>query len=287
MTSKSAKALPDTQNPYQHNLARLVSVEPQTPDTNLYTFEFVNEEQKSAFSFIPGQFMLLSVFGFGEAPFGICSAPTKTDTFQLCIRSVGLLTKALQKLPQGSIVGVRGPFGHGWPMEKLKGKNIIIVAGGIGLVPLRPLILHVLENRKEYGKFQILYGSRCPEELLYKDDLYVWTNRRDVEYVATVDRDDEHCWAGNIGVVTILFDRITITPDDTYALICGPPIMYRFVIRELEKRGFPDERIYLSLERRMKCGVGHCSHCLVGTKFVCQDGPVFSYADAKNLRGAV
>lgn len=274
-------------NAYQYNMARVVRVTPQTPDTNLYTFEYINKEQRKQFNFIPGQFMLLSLFGHGEAPFGICSSPNQTDSFDLCIRSVGSLTNALQKLPQDSIVGLRGPFGHGWPMEKLKGKNVVIIGGGIGLVPLRPAILDILENRDDYGTLQIMYGARCPEELLFKDELYIWDNRRDVEYVATVDRDDEHCWAGNIGVVTILFDRITISPKDTYALVCGPPIMYKFVMRELEKIGLPDDRVYLSLERRMKCGVGHCSHCLVGSKFVCQDGPVFSYKEAKTQRGAV
>ncbi|MFX1562726.1 MAG: FAD/NAD(P)-binding protein [Promethearchaeota archaeon] len=283
----TVKPSPVIMNPYQYNIARLINVEAQTPDTNLYTFEFVNKEQQKSFNFIPGQFMLLSVFGSGEAPFGICSSPSKTDSFQLCIRSVGKLTKALQNLPVGSNVGIRGPFGQGWPMDKLKGKNVVIVTGGVGLVPLRPVILHILENRKDYGKFQILYGARCPEELLYKDDISIWENRNDVEYLATVDRDDEHCWVGNIGVVTILFERATVTAKDTYALVCGPPVMYRFVIRELEKLDFPEDRIYLSLERRMKCGVGHCSHCLVGTKFVCQDGPVFTYADVKTLRGAV
>jgi NAD(P)H-flavin reductase len=172
-------------------------------------------------------------------------------------------------------------------MGTVKGKNIVIIGGGIGLVPLRPAILDIIENRGDYGKLQIMYGARCPEELLFKDELYIWDNRRDIEYVATVDRDDEHCWAGNIGVVTVLFDRITISPKDTYALVCGPPIMYKFVMRELEKIGLPDDHIFLSLERRMKCGVGHCSHCLVGSKFVCQDGPVFTYAEAKTQRGAV
>lgn len=275
------------QNAYQINMARVVRIHPETPDTNLYTFEYVNKEQQEAFSFTPGQFMLLSLFGHGEAPFGICSSPNQTNSFELCIRSVGRLTNALQNLHQDSIVGLRGPFGYGWPMDKLKGKNVVIISGGIGLVPLRPVILDILENRDDYGSVQIMYGARCPEELLFKDELYLWDNRRDVEYVATVDRDDEHCWAGNIGVVTILFDRITITPENTFALACGPPIMYRFVMRELEKIGLPDDRIFLSLERRMKCGVGHCSHCLVGTKFVCQDGPVFSYKVAKTLRGAV
>ncbi len=274
-------------NPYHYNLARLTRSEPQTLDTTLYTFEFVNQEQQKKFSFIPGQFMLLSIFGYGEAPFGICSSSSKTDQIQLTIRSVGRLTEALGKLPQGGMVGLRGPYGNGWPMEKLKGKNVVIIGGGIGLVPLRSVILDILENRETYGSVQIMYGARCPEELLFKDDLYLWDNRRDIEYVATVDRDDEHCWAGNIGVVTILFDRITITPEDTYAFVCGPPIMYRFVLRELEKIGLPDERIFLSLERRMKCGIGHCSHCIVGTKFVCQDGPVFSSKIAKKLRGAV
>ncbi len=274
-------------NAYHYNMARLVRVTPQTPDTNLYTFEYVNKDQQNQFNFIPGQFMLLSLFGHGEAPFGICSSPNQTDSFDLCIRSVGSLTNALQNLAQDSLVGLRGPFGHGWPMEKLKGKNVVIIGGGIGLVPLRPAILDILENRDDYGTLQIMYGARCPEELLFKDELYIWDNRRDIEYVATVDRDDEHCWAGNIGVVTILFDRITISPKDTYALVCGPPIMYKFVMRELEKIGLPDDRVYLSLERRMKCGVGHCSHCLIGSKFVCQDGPVFSYKEAKTQRGAV
>ncbi len=274
-------------NAYEFNQARITRITPQTPDTNLYTFEYVDPHRQKQFSFTPGQFMLLSVFGHGEAPFGICSSPNNQDSFELCIRSVGRLTNGLQNLHQGSVVGLRGPFGHGWPMEEVKGKNIVIIGGGIGLVPLRPAILDIIENRDDYGKLQIMYGARCPEELLFKDELYLWDNRRDIEYVATVDRDDEHCWAGNIGVVTILFDRITISPKDTYALVCGPPIMYKFVMRELEKIGLPDNRIFLSLERRMKCGVGHCSHCLVGSKFVCQDGPVLSYKEAKTQRGAV
>ncbi len=274
-------------NAYQYNKARLVRITPQTPDTNLYTFEYVDPGIQKQFTFTPGQFILLSIFGYGEAPFGICSSPNKTDSFDLCIRSVGKLTNVLQNLNPDSVVGFRGPFGHGWPMDDVKGKNIVIIGGGIGLVPLRPAILDIIENRDNYGKLQIMYGARCPEELLFKDELYLWGNRRDIEYVATVDRDDEHCWAGNIGVVTVLFDRINISPKDTYALVCGPPIMYKFVLRELEKIGLPDDRVFLSLERRMKCGVGHCSHCLVGSKFVCQDGPVFSYAEVKAQRGAV
>jgi sulfhydrogenase subunit gamma (sulfur reductase) len=286
MTSLS-NTIEAKQNPYHINMARVIRIQPETPDTNLYTFEYINKVQQKKFSFTPGQFMLLSLFGYGEAPFGLCSSPNQTDRFELCIRSVGRLTNALQNLHQDDIVGLRGPFGYGWPMDKLKGKNILIIGGGIGLVPLRSVVLEILENRDDYGSVQIMYGARCPEELLFKDDLYLWDNRRDIEYVATVDRDDEHCWAGNIGVVTILFDRITISPKNTFAFVCGPPIMYRFVTRELEKIGLPDDRIFLSLERRMKCGVGHCSHCLVGTKFVCQDGPVFSYKVAKTLRGAI
>jgi NAD(P)H-flavin reductase len=274
-------------NPYQLNLAELIQIEPQTPDTNMYTFRYVNKNQQRDFRFDAGQFMLLSVLGFGEAPFGVCSSPNQTDNIQLTIRNVGVLTNAVEQISVGSRVALRGPYGRGWPMEALPGKNVMLVAGGMGLVPIRPVILEILENRDQYEKFQILYGARCPEELLYKDELYLWANRKDVEYVATVDRDDEHCWAGNIGVVTQLFDRIEVDPKDTIALICGPPIMYRFVIRDLHNFGFADEQIFLSLERRMKCGVGHCSHCLAGTKFVCQDGPVFSYAEAKHLRGAV
>ena len=275
------------ENPYHHNLAEILQIEEQTPDTKSYTFKYIDPQQQQEFKFSPGQYMLLSVFGFGEAPFGVCSSPNNTDSIQLTIRNVGHLTKALDKLPVGARVGLRGPYGIGWPMEELLGKNVVLVTGGMGLVPLRPVILEVLENRNKYENLQILYGARCPEELLYKDELYLWENRRDVEYVATVDRDDEHCWAGNIGVVTTLFDRLTVSAKNSVALICGPPIMYQFVIRDLYNLQFADEQIYLSLERRMKCGVGHCSHCIVGTKFVCQHGPVFRYDEAKNLRGAV
>ncbi|MFX1565279.1 MAG: FAD/NAD(P)-binding protein [Promethearchaeota archaeon] len=280
----SAKSL---ENPYQYNLAELKQTEEQTSDTKLYTFRYIDDKQQGEFSFNAGQYMLLSVFGFGEAPFGICSSPSKTTDIQLTIRKVGHLTNALDKLSVGSHVGLRGPYGNGWPMNELLGKDVVLIAGGMGLVPLRPVILEVLENRDNFGKLQILFGARCPDELLYKDELYLWGNRRDVEYVATVDRDDEHCWAGNIGVVTTLFDRLTISAKNAIACVCGPPIMYRFVIRDLHNLHFTDDQIYLSLERRMKCGVGHCSHCIVGTKFVCQDGPVFRYDEAKNLRGAV
>lgn len=276
-----------SENPYHHNLAELIQTEEQTPDTKIYTFKYVDSQQQRKFKFDAGQYMLLSVFGFGEAPFGVCSSPNKTDELQLTIRNVGHLTNALDKLSVGAQVGLRGPYGIGWPMEQLLGKDVVVVTGGMGLVPLRSVILEVLENRSKYGKLQILYGARCPEELLYKDELYLWENRRDVEYVATVDRDDEHCWAGNIGVVTTLFDRLTISANNSIALVCGPPIMYRFVIRDLHNLHFADDQIYLSLERRMKCGVGHCSHCIVGTKFVCQHGPVFRYDEAKDLRGAV
>lgn len=274
-------------NPYAQSMIRVIRVEPQTADTTLLTLRFVDAEQQKGFRFEPGQFALLSVFGYGEAPFGLCSSPNETDTFQLCVRSVGRLTKAIARLATGDLVGMRGPFGRGWPMKELQGKNILLVAGGIGLVPIRPAIFEVLENRAKYGKLQILYGCRCPEELLYKDDLYLWEHRNDVEYACTVDRDDTKCWAGNIGVVTTLFERVKISPENTYALVCGPPVMYRFVVRDLQKLGFRDDQVYLSLERRMKCGVGHCSHCIVGTKFVCQDGPVFSYAQLKTMQGAL
>ena len=286
-TSSSPRSTATTVNPYSYSMARLTRAEPQTADTMLYTFQFVDAAQQKSFRFEPGQFMLLSVFGSGEAPFGVCSSPNKTDTFQLCIRSVGRLTRTIPKLTTGDVVGIRGPYGRGWPMKELKGKNILVVAGGIGLVPIRPLILEVLESRAKYGKLQILYGSRCPDELLYKDDLAVWEHRNDAEYACTVDRDDTKCWAGNIGVVTTLFERVKVSPENTCALVCGPPVMYRFVLRDLQKLGFPDDRMYFSLERRMKCGVGHCSHCIVGTKFVCQDGPVFTYAEMKTMPGAL
>jgi len=234
----------------------------------------------------PGQFVEVSAFGIGEAPISISSSPSENGKFEMCIRQVGTLTNVLKKYEVGDSIGIRGPFGKGYPMEKLFGKDILIVAGGIGLVPLRSLINTVLDNRKDYGRLIILYGAKTPSELLFQDELKVWEDRDDVELHVTVDQPDE-TWKGNTGVITTLIPALDLKLNTTIAAITGPPIMYKFVVMSLKSKQLPDDQIYLSLERRMKCGVGKCGHCQINGVYCCQDGPVFNYVDIKPLEEAL
>lgn len=234
----------------------------------------------------PGQFVEVSAFGIGEAPISISSSPSKKGSFELCIRQVGTLTNVLKRYEQGDLIGIRGPFGHGYPMEKLMGKDILIVAGGIGLVPLRSLINYVLDNRKDFGRLIILYGAKSPSELLFREEIAIWEARDDVEVHVTVDQGDDS-WSGNTGVITTLIPGLKLNLNTTFAAITGPPIMYKFVIMSLKSKQLPDNHIYLSLERRMKCGVGKCGHCQINGVYCCQDGPVFNYADIKPLEEAL
>jgi len=233
-----------------------------------------------------GQFVEVSVFGIGEAPISVTSSPTRNGTFELCIREVGDVTRALHRLKPGSKVGIRGPFGNGFPVEKMRGKDLLFAPGGIGLFPLRSVINQVLDERESFGRVIILYGAGNPSELLFKDELAQWEARDDVESHVTVDRGDEN-WTGNVGVITTLFPKITVNPRNTVALTVGPPVMYRFVLIELLSKGIQDGNIFLSLERRMKCGLGKCGHCQINNVCVCQKGPVFSYAQLKELPEAI
>lgn len=236
----------------------------------------------------PGQFVELSILGIGEAPISVSSAPSQGNTFELCVRAVGNVTNALHRLNVGDKVGIRGPFGNGFDANFLKGKDILFVGGGIGIAPLRSLINYVLANRKDYGKVTILYGCREPCELLFDYEIAEWEKRDDVEHYLTVDKcPDGACWDGNIGVITTLIPKADFDPNTTHAVICGPPIMYKFVIKSLKEKDMPDDHIILSLERRMKCGVGKCGHCQINGIYVCQDGPVFNYAGIKNLPEAL
>ena len=234
----------------------------------------------------PGQFVEVSAFGIGEAPISVSSSPSKHSSFELCIRQVGTLTNVLKKYKQGDLLGIRGPFGKGYPMEKLFGKDILVVAGGIGLVPLRSLINYVLDNRKDFGRLIILYGAKTPSELLFQEELAEWTSRADVELHMTVDRGDAS-WKGHVGVITTLIPTLDIKTSTTIAAITGPPVMYKFVVMSLKSKQLPDDQIYLSLERRMKCGVGKCGHCQINGVYCCQDGPVFNYSDIKPLAEAL
>ncbi|MEJ2733813.1 MAG: FAD/NAD(P)-binding protein [Anaerolineae bacterium] len=268
---------------YVPTMARLLKVEPLTELEKVFTLELPGG---GSLGNEPGQFVEVSLFGIGEAPISVTSSPSRSNgTFELCVRKVGDLTGALHQLEPGAKVGIRGPFGHGFPIAKMKGKDILFVAGGLGLPPLRSLINEVLDQRGSFGRVIILYGCKNPGEMLFKEELAEWAGRDDVEFHETVDRCGED-WEGNVGVITTLFPKITVNPRNTVAATVGPPIMYRFVLMELLGKGIPETQIYLSLERRMKCGVGKCGHCQINDLYCCQDGPVFRYADIMGLEEA-
>jgi sulfhydrogenase subunit gamma (sulfur reductase) len=269
---------------YRPVMAHLLKTDQLTELETLFTLELPGGRSLGN---EPGQFVEISLFGIGEAPISISSSPSRSNgTFELCVRRVGDVTNAMHSMQPGEIVGVRGPFGHGFPIEKMKGKDILFAAGGLGLAPLRSLINEVLDQRGFFGRVIILYGTKQPSEILFKDELLQWAQREDLEFHMTVDRGDDS-WTGNVGVITTLFPKVTINPRNTVAATCGPPIMYRFVLMELLGKGIPETQIYLSLERRMKCGVGKCGHCQINELYCCQDGPVFRYADIKGLEEAL
>jgi NAD(P)H-flavin reductase len=235
----------------------------------------------------PGQFVMLSVFGVGEAPISISSSPLdEGDTFDLCIRAAGALTGAIHRLEEGGRVGIRGPFGKGFPTDRFRGKDVIVAAGGLGLAPLRSLIDFLIKDRRSYGRVIILVGARRPEDILYKDLLSRWDEDPSIEVHTTVDAA-EAGWEGNVGVITTLFRLITVDPTRTVAAVCGAPVMYRFVLDELLRLGLFEANIFLSLERRMRCGLGRCGHCQVNGVYLCQHGPVLSYLEAKKLKEAL
>jgi sulfite reductase subunit B len=264
---------------YQPTLAEMVKIEQLTETEKLFTLYLKGGHDLGHRA---GQFVGVSVFGIGEAPISVTSSPSRNGTFELCVREVGDVTGALHRMQPGSSVGIRGPFGNGFPVEKMRGKDLLFAPGGLGLPPLRSLINQVLDERESFGRVIILYGAKNPSELLFRDELAQWEARDDVEFHVTVDQGDES-WTGHVGVITTLFPRITVNPRSTVALTVGPPVMYRFVLLELLGKGIQDGNIYLSLERRMKCGLGKCGHCQINDVYVCQEGPVFSYARLKEL----
>lgn len=234
----------------------------------------------------PGQFVEVSLFGIGEGPISISSPPAKDNTFELGVRAAGNLTRALHGLKSGDALGIRGPFGHGFPVENLMGKDLLFVAGGIGLVPLRSLIKYSLEHRDAFGRIIILFGARSPQERLFTDELAAWSKRSDIEFLETVDRSADG-WKGNVGVITTLFKKITIEPRKTAVMIVGPPVMYKYALLEVKEKEVPRNNIWLSLERRMKCGLGKCGHCQINNYYVCQEGPVFAYSQIEEKEEAL
>lgn len=252
----------------------------ETPDTFTLTVSHGKDGGLNAFK--PGQFSMLWVFGVGELPISISGDPTDRERLVYTVRSVGKATHALVSQKPGTDIGIRGPFGTGWPMEAARGRDVIIVAGGIGLAPLRPAIYEVLHNRDRYGRLVLLYGARSPRELLYRKELAAWAREPDTQVLVTVDYGGLG-WHGHVGVVTTLFKYARLQPAKSVAMICGPEIMMRFVTRQLEEHGVTAANTYLSMERNMKCAAGFCGHCQYGPHFICKDGPVFPYTRMRPL----
>ena len=272
---------------YVPDVARITRIERLSPTEKVFKIVFDDEEIKNKFEFKPGQFVELTVFGLGEAPFSIISNPKNRDFFKLCIRDVGGVSRALHDMEEGGKVGIRGPFGNGYfPYEKMKNQNVLLIAGGLGLAPLMSLIRYILHYREDYKEIMVIYGAVNPGSILFKNEIQYWSNRGDISLCLSVDNPDDK-WTGEIGACTKLIPRVIFPPDDTYAAMVGPPVMYKYVVYELEKKKFKPENIFLSLERRMECGVGKCNHCHVGNKLVCVDGPVFSLWDIRNLKEAI
>jgi len=273
-------------NPYVPFPMRIEEILVETEDETIKTFElsFVDKEEGERFAYTPGQFAEISVFGKGEAPFGMASTPTLPGRLAFSVSRIGVVTGALHQMERGEVVGVRGPLGNGYPLETFKGRNLVLIGGGFGFSTLRSLTNFILHesNRGAYGNFTVIYGARKPGLLLYKKDLEAWQERGDVDLHLTVDQG-ENGWQGHVGFVPDVTRSVAPAPKDAYAVVCGPPAMIHFTLPVLKELGFGDGNILLSLEMRMKCGIGKCGRCNVGSKYVCSDGPVFSQAELLRL----
>jgi NAD(P)H-flavin reductase len=231
----------------------------------------------------PGQFVMVSVFGVGEIPISISSSPTNNISFDICVRAAGKVTNTLHKLEAGDVIGIRGPFGKGFPVRIIKGNDLLIIACGLGLAPLRSLIRYVFDNRKDFGKIHILFGCKSPRNILFIDEINDWKKRKDIYFESIVDCGTPD-WTGRVGLITTLIPGVEIDPDRTFVALVGPPAVYKPVIKELLLKNVPEWHILISLERHMKCGVGKCGHCQIQNLYCCQDGPVFNYEEIKHLK---
>jgi len=269
-------------NVYLPHIAVIEKVIDETPTVRTFHFNFKDDGLRKEFTFESGQFGEYSVFGVGEAPFCISSSPTRRDHLEFALQRVGKVTNALHRLGVGAEIGFRGPYGNSFPLDFLQGKNLVFVAGGIGLAPLRSLIWNVIDNRDKYEKADIIYGARSPADLCFKYDLDTWGKDKTVNMVTTVDKGDEG-WTGRVGFVPQILEQVAPSASNAVAIVCGPPIMIRFTFPVLEKLGFTPEQMITTLEKRMKCGIGKCGRCNIGNLYVCRDGPVFTYAQIKSF----
>jgi len=273
-------------NPYVPMPVKVDKIITEVTSKDIKTFRltFINKEDEERFDYLPGQFAELSIFGKGESPIGIASSPTDKGYVEFTVQKAGVVTSELHSLEEGALIGVRGPLGNSWPLDYLKGKNLVLVGGGFAFTTIRSLIRYALdeENRSRFEKIAVVYGAREPGLLLYKEELALWEKRDDIEMYVTVDKGDAD-WKGREGFVPAVCKEVAPSSENAVALICGPPIMIRFTLPEFFNLGFSKENIYTSLEMRMKCGIGKCGRCNVGNKYVCKDGPVFSLAELDKL----
>lgn len=284
MTQTMTAVGKDSADIYLPEPAKVVRAEPMTRMEMFLEFKMASGRE---LGHLPGQFAEVSIAGMGEAPISVSSSPTLKGVFQMVVRSVGNVSGAMHRLKPGDTVGIRGPFGTHFPVDAaMKGKDLLFICGGIGLVPVRSAIDYVLHHRADYGKVTILFGTKTPADRLFVEQAKEWARQKDTTFLETVDRGDD-AWKGNVGVITTLMPKVKTDPSRTVAVVCGPPIMYKFVVIELGKMGVGHAAIYLSLERHMKCGVGKCGHCQINGLYVCQEGPVFRYADVAEVREAI
>ncbi len=262
-----------------------IDIENDMKDIKTFRLKFVNEEDYQPFRYLPGQFSELSLFGFGEAPFGIASSPTEEGFVMFTVKKTGTVTSELHDSEQGRKIGIRGPFGNSFPLELMKGKNIVIVGGGFAFTTLRSVIVYMMDerNRKDYGNIKVVYGARSPGEFLYRKQLKIWQQSPDIDLTLTIDRPATD-WDGKIGLIPSILKDENPPSANSIALVCGPPIMIHFTIPVLLELGFRKGDIMLSLENRMKCGIGKCGRCNIGHKYVCIDGPVFSFPEFEKLQ---
>lgn len=262
-------------------IATIEEIKDEIVEVKTFYLRFDNKELDGNFKIKSGQFIMCTVFGAGEFAVSLPPSP-ENDRFHITVRRIGKVTNALHELEVGDKLGIRGPFGNGFPFEEIKGKNVIYVAGGIGLIPLRSSIVHVLQHRKDFGRIILMYGARSPQDLMYQYMLDQWEKIQGFETFITVDNKTPE-WNGNVGIITTLFNKFEIPVENTVAFVCGPPVMFNAVIKELMQRGIKDDMIISTLERHMKCGVGKCQHCAIGRTLVCTDGPVYTYRQIKTL----
>jgi NAD(P)H-flavin reductase len=275
-------------NYYLPEPMRIVRRYDLTRDVRFFQVRALEMERALNLSYLPGQFMIVSLPGIGEAPFSISSTPSRPGLLEFGIRRVGIVTNELFKLKENAVIGVRGPYGNGFPVEKIVNHDLIIVVGGLGAVPLRSLLFYALDNRDRFRRITFMYGGGKPDELLFLREWLELRERDDLDCLLAVEKDPDRTWPYRMGVVTSLFrDLKDVDAENTYALVCGPPVMYKFAIAEILRLKIPKHQILMTLERRMKCGIGKCGHCVIGSIYTCLDGPVFSYWDVLHMKDLI